>query len=74
MNIEWIESTIVHFLNDLLGDYGYAWLIVIGINLLLILDIIFQKYKTQTKVEISLSILAVPFSNIVYLWKRNTLK
>ena len=74
LKIDFIESTMVRFFDDLLGDYGYVYLIVLGINILLIFDIIFRKYNTKTKTEYSMSILAIPFSNIVYLWKREFLK
>ena len=68
--VNFIENTVVNYFNNLLGDYSYVWSIVIGINILLISDIFIQKYKTEIKFGLIMSILAIPFSNIIYIWKR----
>tara|TARA_A100000171_G_C2073586_1_gene115976 strand:- start:127 stop:429 length:303 start_codon:yes stop_codon:yes gene_type:complete len=71
LKVDWIETSIVEYFNNLFGDYGFVWIIVILINLTLIIDILFKKFNAQKKFGLSMSILAIPFSNIVYIWKRD---
>ena len=70
IKIDLIETTVIDYFNKLLGDYGYLWLVIIGINLIIILDIILRKMKTDKKVNSVLTIIGIPFSNLVYIWKR----
>ncbi|GGW21371.1 hypothetical protein GCM10008083_34300 [Ulvibacter litoralis] len=74
MNVSIIENTVVKYFDQLFGDYGYVWLIVIGINILLVIHIIAKKLKSQTKVRLVMTILAMPFYNITYIWKNEKIK
>lgn len=74
LRIIFIDSTIGKYLNEYLGDYGFVWLIVIGINVLLIIDVILSNIKAEKKWNQALSIITIPFYNIIYIWKRNELR